>query len=497
MAIKVLTPGQMRQADELTVKKIGVNSFQLMENAGKSLAEEIINRFNKTLSEKRIAVFCGKGNNGGDGFVAARYLAKIAELTKVFILAKESEYKGDAAEALTKLKECGVNPIDAFDFLKSEEEFDIYIDAIFGTGFKGELEGIFYEVINKLNEKEGFKVSCDIPSGVNGETGEVANVAFKAHLTCTFAFPKTGLLLYPGRHFAGEIKICNIGIPENIVESNTYLLEKRDIKQTLPAYLGNEHKGSCGKVLIVAGSREYTGAAYLTAEACVNSGAGLTYLLVPDEIRPIMQSKLNEVIVISYKNYRDFEKQLQRDYNAIIFGPGLGRNSFTIKALKTILNRPTTMVIDADGIWALSQIQALSLNNVIITPHPGEASFLIRNLKASEIDKNRINVSLNLANALKAVVVLKGAPTVISNGEKVYINPTGNPGMAVGGMGDVLSGIIGAFLPRMRNTLQAACAGVYIHGLAADLLVESETFETITPTKVIKNLGKAFKTIYQ
>ncbi len=497
MAIKVLTPEQMRQADELTVKKIGVNSFHLMENAGKSLAEEIINRFNKTLPEKRIAVFCGKGNNGGDGFVAARYLAKTAELTKVFILAKESEYKGDAAEALIKLKESGVNPVDAFDFLKNEEEFDIYIDAIFGTGFKGELEGIFYEVINKLNAKEGFKVSCDIPSGVNGETGEVANVAFKAHLTCTFAFPKTGLLLYPGRHFAGEIKICNIGIPENIVESNTYLLEKRDIKQTLPAYLGNEHKGSCGKVLIVAGSREYTGAAYLTAEACVNSGAGLTYLLVPDEIRPIMQSKLNEVIVISYKNYRDFENQLQRDYDAIVFGPGLGRNSFTIKALKTILNRPTTMVIDADGIWALSQIQALSLNNVIITPHPGEASFLIRNLKASEIDKNRINVSLNLANELKAVVVLKGAPTVISDGEKVFINPTGNPGMAVGGMGDVLSGIIGAFLPRMRNTLQAACAGVYIHGLAADLLLESETFETITPTKVIKNLGKTFKTIYQ
>lgn len=496
MAIKVLTPEQMKQADMLAVKEIGIRSFQLMENAGKCLADEIAKKFPNDLSRKHIAVFCGKGNNGGDGFIAARYLSKTARSIKVFIIAREDEYKGDAAEALAKLKSSGVSPVDVLEFLKTEKEFDIYIDAIFGTGFKGKLEDIYYEIIAKINNKEGFKVACDIPSGVNGETGEVENIAFKAHLTCTFAFPKTGLLLYPGKHFAGELKICDIGIPENIVDTDTYLLERKDIRQILPTYIGNEHKGSCGKVLIIAGSKEYTGAAYLTAEACVNSGAGLTYLLVPDEIRSIMQNKLHEVIVISYKDYGDFEEKLQRDYDAIVFGPGMGRDSFTIKALEKVLSIPKPKVIDADGIWALSQIQTESLINTILTPHPGEASFLLKNSKPTEIDKNRINVSFYLANTLKNVVVLKGAPTVISDGEKKYINPTGNPGMAVGGMGDVLSGIIGALLPRVGNTFQAACAGVYIHGLAADLLLDSETFETITPSKVIKNLNRAFKAIY-
>lgn len=496
MSIKILTPEEMRLADKLTVEKIGISSTTLMENAGKCLAEEVIKRLGNKIFKSKIAVLCGKGNNGGDGFVAARYLAEKVQEIKVFIFPREEEYTGDALLALRKLKEKGVAPLPIETFLSgSSWNFDVYIDAIFGTGFKGSLQGPFLDAINFVNSQKGLKVACDIPSGVNGESGEVENSAFKADLTCTFAFPKTGLLLYPGKFYAGEIVICDIGIPDDVVDTNLYLLTKNDVKEALPPYIGNEHKGSCGKILIIAGTKNYTGAAYLAAEASVNSGAGLTYLLVPEEIRPIMQSKLNEVIVLSYSNLQEFQDALRGDFDALVFGPGLGRTNFTIEALKLVLELQIPKVIDADGIWALSQLGVIKLANTILTPHPGEAAFLLKDVNAKMIDKNRIKYSEVLANQFSSTIVLKGAPTIISDGTTTYVNPTGNPGMAVGGMGDVLSGIIGALLPRTKPALKAAYTGVFIHGLSADLLLDEETFETITPTKVIKNLGKAFKSL--
>lgn len=496
MSIKILTPEEMRLADRLTVEKIGISSAVLMENAGKCLAEEVIKRLGDRIFKSKIAVLCGKGNNGGDGFVAARYLKEKAQEIEVFIFAREEEYTGDALLALTKLKEKGIIPLPVETFLSSSRSnFDVYIDAIFGTGFKGSLQGPFLDAINFVNSQKGLKVACDIPSGVNGESGEVENCAFKADLTCTFGFPKTGLLLYPGKFYSGEIVICDIGIPNDVIDTNLYLLTKNDIKEALPTYFGNEHKGSCGKILIIAGSKNYTGAAYLTAEASVNSGAGLTYLLVPEDIRPIMQSKLNEVIVLSYSNLQEFQDVLKGDFDALVFGPGLGRTNFTTEALKLVLELQIPKVIDADGIWALSQLGVIKLADTILTPHPGEATFLLKDVTAKMIDKNRIKYAEVLANHYNSTIVLKGAPTVISDGTTTYVNPTGNPGMAVGGMGDVLSGIIGALMPKTKPTLKAAYTGVFIHGLSADLLLEEETFETITPTKVIKNLGRAFKTL--
>jgi len=492
MAFMILTPDEMRRAEEHAVNNFKIPSLVLMENAGKGLAEEIIKRFGPSLKEKKIGVFCGKGNNGGDGIVASIYLFQHTKNIKIFLLAKEDEFKGDALIQLERAKEKGITIEDACNFISNPEDFDIYIDAIFGTGFKGGLEGKFLEIIKILNEKGGFKVACDIPSGVDGESGDVVSEAFKAHLTCTFAFPKRGLVVYPGKHYAGELKVIDIGIETNF-DSKLYLLESSDIKSSLPTYFGNEHKGTCGKILVIAGSKEYTGAPYFTCEGAVNAGAGLCFLAVPEEIRPIMQSKLNEAIILSYSDLDDLRKILERDYDVIIFGPGLGRTEKTLNILKEIVSLKAPKVIDADGIWALSKIGPITLENAIITPHPGEASFLLNGIDAGTIDKKRLIYAKEIAEKWGAVTVLKGALTVISNGDTIYVNPTGNPGMAVGGMGDVLTGILGALFPRMKDPLKTALAGVYIHGLSADLLLETETYETVTPTKVIQNLGKAFK----
>ncbi|HOK23789.1 MAG TPA: NAD(P)H-hydrate dehydratase [Candidatus Hydrothermia bacterium] len=492
MSFKVLTPEQMKQADLKAQEELHISPLILMENAGKSVANEIIKRFGSRLNRMSVGIFCGKGNNGGDGLVAARYLKRKAKSVTVFIFTKEEEFSRDAAIQLKAAKRENIEIRSAQDFLKKDESFGIYIDAIFGTGFKGKMESPYLEIVEGLNNKNGFKVACDIPSGVNGETGTVENVAFRAHLTSCFAFPKTGILLFPGRYFAGEVKVFDIGIPENIVESDKIMMEGDDLTKYLPNYIGNEHKGICGKVLIVAGSKAYTGAAFFTAASAVESGAGLTYLAAPKEIAFVMQSKLNEVIILPYKNIEDLRAILHGDFDVIGCGPGLGRDENTIKTVKEILNLPHPKVIDADGLWALSNIESPSLTGCILTPHPGEATFLIPNKSAKEIDADRISVSKEIPKKYNCITVLKGAPTVTSDGNVVYFNPTGNPGMAVGGMGDVLTGILSGLLPRIKDPLGCALLATYVHGLSADLLLESETFETITPTKVLCNLNQAF-----
>ncbi len=491
----VLKPEEMREADRITIEQVGIPALTLMENAGKSVAEEIIKRFGKGLKEKKVAVFCGKGNNGGDGFVTAIHLKKRCKEITVYIFSNEDEFSEDAKYQLVRARKAGLLIKPANDFLSENKKFDIYVDAIFGTGFKGAVSGIYKEVIERLNGSPGYKVACDIPSGVNGETGEVESVAFKANLTVTFAFLKTGLLLYPGRYFAGEIVLSDIGIPGDVLNPRRYIPSLAYIKTLLPTYIGNEHKGIAGKVLIVAGSKEYTGAGYLCSESAVRSGAGLVFLAVPEEIRPIMQSKLNEVIVRSYNNIGDFRKILEGDYDAIAFGPGLGRRDLTVSMLEEVLKFPRWKVIDADGIWALSEAKIRADEKTLITPHPGEASFLLNALKPSEVDKKRVDIAPELVRITGGTAVLKGAPTVISDGKETWINPTGNPGMAVGGMGDVLTGIIAGLLPRVKDPLKSAILSVCIHGLSADLLLTDETYETITPTKVIENLGKAFKVL--
>jgi len=492
MAIKVLTPEEMRKADKRAIEELGIPSLELMERAGKGLADFIESLFGERLKDIKVAVFCGKGNNGGDGLVSAVHLhKKVKELT-VFLSSDKAEFSGDAQYQLERATKEGISIRDYTPFLEGNLDFDLYIDALFGTGFRGELQSPHLEIIEKINSKKGLKIACDIPSGVNGETGEVGNIAFRADYTITFAFPKTGLLLYPGRYYSGDIKIVDIGIPENLVDSQKFWVQLEDIKNILPSYRGDEHKGQCGKVLVVAGSKEYTGAAYFAAESAINAGAGLVYLAVPEEIRPIMQTKCSEVIVKSYNKLEDFREILKGDYDVIALGPGLGRNTTTIQLLQEL---PIPKIIDADGIWALAELKAVLTTKDIITPHPGEASFLLSGVSASEINKNRVNFTKELSSKLNATVVLKGAPTIISDGNSIFFNPTGNPGMAVGGMGDLLTGIIAGLYPRIIDPLKTALAGVFIHGLSADLLLETETFETVTPTKVLKNLNWAFKKV--
>jgi len=495
MAIKVLTPEEMRRADRKAIEELGIPSLTLMERAGSGLAFFLEELYGEKLKSAKVAIFCGKGNNGGDGLVSAIHLHKKVKELNVFLLCDKTEFSGDAQHQLKRAIGEGIQVKSFKEFLKENHDFDIYIDAIFGTGFRGKLENQYLEVIEKINSQNGLKIACDIPSGVNGETGDVENTAFKADYTVTFAFPKTGLLLYPGKYYAGKIKIIDIGIPENIVDSNKFLLEREDIKNFLPEYRGDEHKGVCGKVLVVSGSKEFTGAAFFAAEASIYSGAGLVYLAVPEEIRPVMQTKCNEVIIRSYTGIEEFRQICKGDYDVIAFGPGLGRNQNTILLLQEILKLKAPKVIDADGIWALTQLDAELTPADIVTPHPGEASFLLKGTSPTEINRNRIKYVQELSLKLKATVILKGAPTVVALKNSVFFNSTGNPGMAVGGMGDVLTGILAGLYPRIKDSLKTALSGVFLHGLSADLLLEQDTFETITPTKVLNNLNLAFRKV--
>ncbi|MDI6850894.1 MAG: NAD(P)H-hydrate dehydratase [bacterium] len=495
MAVKVLTPEEMRRADRKAIEELGIPSLNLMERAGSGLASFLEDLYREKLENAKVAIFCGKGNNGGDGLVSAVHLHRKVKELKVFLLCDETEFSGDAQYQLKRATGEGIQIKSFKEFLRENQDYDVYIDAIFGTGFRGKLENHYFEVIEKINSQKGLKIACDIPSGVNGETGAVENTAFKADYTITFAFPKTGLLLYPGKYYAGKVEIVDIGIPENIIASNKFLLEADDVKNFLPEYRGDEHKGSCGKVLIVSGSKEFTGAPFFVAEASVNSGAGLVYLAVPEEIRPTMQTKCNEVIIRSYKKIENFREICKGDYDVIAFGPGLGRNQNTISLLREILKLKTPKIIDADGIWALAELDAELTPADVVTPHPGEASFLLKGTSPAEINKNRVNYVQKLASKLKSTVVLKGAPTVVGLNNLIFFNSTGNPGMAVGGMGDVLTGILAGLYPRIRDSLKTSLLGVFLHGLSADLLLERDTFETITPSKVLNNLNSAFKKV--
>lgn len=494
MAIKVVTPKEMSVIDRKTIEDFGIPSFTLMESAGRSVYSFIRSFFENDLKFLNVAVVVGKGNNGGDGLVVARYLADKVSNLDVFLLSEATSFKGDARKNFELLKKIGVNLIEV-EVLPSLEEYDLIVDAIFGTGFHGEPDDRLLKCFEKINLSGALVISVDIPSGVNGETGEVIKGAVVADYTVTMGTVKRGHLLYPGKAFTGELYIADIGIPESFYnEIETLVPEVDDIRELLPVRIGNEHKGNMGRVLIVAGSKGFTGAAFLASQAAILSGAGLVYLAIPEELNSIMEVKLTEVITLPYSTMENFEKNLNSyDFDVIAFGPGAGRTPETVEKLRIILERfKGPLVIDADGIWAIKELGNLKFEQpVILTPHPGEASFLLK-ATASEIDKKRIEFAKKLSETFNATVVLKGAPTIVKIKDGyTYINPTGNPGMASGGVGDVLTGMLAGLVAQGVSIPDSALLAPYLHGFIADILLEEETEESITATKILENIGRA------
>jgi len=481
----ILTPEEMREFDRYTIEELGVSQEILMENAGRSVYSAIKALYSYPLEDAAAVVIAGKGNNGGDGLVVARYLSQDVEELFVYLVGKKADLKGSPLRNLEILERMGVEVIEIDEVDEEIEESilgaDVIVDAIFGTGFRGKAEGIYAELIDAINASDAFIASVDIASGVNSKSGEVFDDAVIADVTVTMAFPKTGHFLYPGKLFTGKLVVADIGIPRNIAEGRIkrVTVEEDDVREILPVRLGHEHKGDVGRVLVIAGSRGFTGAASLTSLASMRMGAGLTYLAIPESLNPILEAKVTEVITLPVAEVdgsiseEAIDGLLGGKYDGIAIGPGLSRKESAVKAVSRLLEKYRgPLVIDADGVWALKGRLDLLRNReipAILTPHPGELGHLL-DLSPDEVDRNRMEIAVEFAVKHGVILVLKGAPTVIGTpGGFLWINTTGNPGLASGGTGDVLTGMIVSLLAQGVPPVESAIAGVYLHGLAGDL----------------------------
>ena len=492
--MQVATAAQMRACDQITIEKYGFPGQMLMEHAGAAVTRHMAQTLNG-LAGKKIIFFCGKGNNGGDGFVAARHALCQKAKVKVFLVAPEEEVAGDARFHLEILRRYGgeVNVLrEERDWEKARLSIlfaDALVDALVGTGFHGAMGDELARAARLMNQS-GLPVwAVDLPSGVEADTGQVSLDVVQAAHTVTFALPKPGLLFYPGAAYAGSWVRADIGMPPEVLDGvgiQQQLTTAALVCQLLPVRPDDAHKGTSGRVLLAAGSLSFCGAACLAAEGAVRAGAGLVTLATPASLQPTAALKLTEVMTRPLPEAADggwhseaAERLLEwaAAMNALAIGPGIGRQESTLACVRQVVQMAEIpLVLDADALYALcgqTEILAGRKEPAVLTPHPGELAALLE-CSADEINADRLGVARLAAESWQAVVVLKGARTVIAApGGEAWINPTGNEGMATGGCGDVLTGVIAALLGQGMAPVAAAIAGVYLHGLAGDMVAET------------------------
>ncbi len=490
----LVTAKEMQRMDFLTIDSFGIPGRVLMESAGRGAADFFIEKF--SCSEiKKVGVVAGKGNNGGDGFVIARYLAQKKFIVTVYLLSEKNEVKGDAEANLKLLAPLDIPVVELIDktvfadYQTSMVHQDIWIDAILGTGLQSDVKGFFKIIIEFINNLKKPVFAVDIPSGLNSETGVPCGVCIKADATATFAFAKPGHFLFPGAHYTGELKTVDIGIPAHIakqVNPKQYLLTRDSICNSVLQRAPDAHKGTSGHLLVIAGSTGKTGAAALTATSAMRTGAGLVSVAVPGSLNSIMEGLVVEAMTHPLPESREgllgipaFEKimELLSGKQCLAIGPGLGTDSETKELIRSVISKsPVPVVLDADALNSIAEnpgiLQHLKIP-AILTPHPGEMGRLI-NKTPGEINQDKIGYARDFAVRHNVYLVLKGARTVIANPDgRVYLNHTGNSGMASGGMGDVLTGIIAGLVTQGYPPGAAARMGVYLHGSAADQLFSS------------------------
>jgi NAD(P)H-hydrate epimerase len=480
----------MAELDRQAIEVVGLPSLVLMENAGRAVLAELATRF-PDLAEKKSVIIVGPGNNGGDGLVVARGLLDLGAQIEVHILCNpkyfspETRHQADMLRKLGFKLEYHTKPKHTREIYRALKGADIVIDALFGTGFRGPARDLPAYAIELINLSTAFVCAVDIPSGVEADTGYVTGPAVQADLTVTFELPKLGLLLYPGRHYAGELVVKPIGYPQTLLEqyaSKLTLVEPAWVRGRLPRREPYSHKGNYGKVLVIAGSRGYTGAAALTAQAALRAGAGLVYLAVPESLLPAMEAKLTEVIKLGLPEEDgslapaalESILAISQDKDVLVVGPGLGTHPQTVKLVcQLVAQASKPLVIDADGLNALAghlDVLAQRQAPTVLTPHPGELARLIAQ-SVEEIEADRVGVAHKTARQCNSVLVLKGVPTVTATPDgEVFINSTGNSGLASGGSGDVLTGCLAGLLAQGLDGMPASVCAVYLHGRAADSL---------------------------
>ncbi len=487
----LVTAGEMQEMDRRTIESFGIPGRLLMESAGRGATDFLLHQF-EGLKGKRAGIIAGRGNNGGDGFVIARCLEHKGINVTVYLLTQKSRVTGDAAANLELLSSLNVPVIEMSDessFMQNKTSMihqDLWVDAILGTGLKSDVKGYFKKIIEFINESDRPVFSVDIPSGLNSDTGQPCGVSVRADATATFAFAKTGHILFPGAEYTGKLKIVDIGIPPHIakeVNPAQHLLTSSFIAENMKQRPLEAHKGLTGHLLVIAGSTGKTGAAAMVSIAAMRSGAGLVTLGIPACLNSMLETMTLEAMTLPLPG-NSTGKLDETSFQAVMevlpgkkclaIGPGIGTEEGTKKLVLNIIKKsPVPMVIDADGLNNLAGDTDILKDikaPVILTPHPGEMAKLL-NTTPAEVQKNRISAARDFALRFKVHLVLKGAKTIIAHPDgNIYINPTGNPGMASGGMGDALTGIIAGLITQGYDITTAAHAGVYIHGAAADYL---------------------------
>jgi len=509
--MRVLNAAQMREADRRTIDEIGIPSLVLMENAGRQVVAAI-EAVHSDLSDRNVAVLCGRGNNGGDGFVVARTLVQRGVDVSVFVIGQVSEVRGDARINLEILGRLGLTVVEISDSEAWELHFSeisestLIVDAIFGTGLNAPLSGLMETVVADVNGSGIPIVAIDLPSGLSADSHKPIGVSIEAGMTVTLAAPKLSLVLPPAENRVGDVVIADIGIPLEVVESldgpRVELLTRSSMRELITPRAADSHKGDYGRVLIVAGSRGKTGAAHLSAVGSLRSGAGLVTVATPACCLPIVASLAPEYMTEPIAERgdgldpesADHVLELARDVIAI--GPGLGQAPSTQQFIRALVDRATMpIVVDADGLNAFGtdpeRLSGREGRDVIITPHPGEMARLV-GMSIDEVQASRLEVARNCAIGHHLYVVLKGHRTLIATPDgKVFINPTGNAGMATGGTGDVLTGMIAAWLAQLLDAEAACKLAVYLHGMAGDLAEADEGEVSLVAGDVVSHLGDA------
>ncbi|HKV06275.1 MAG TPA: NAD(P)H-hydrate dehydratase [Candidatus Acidoferrales bacterium] len=522
--MKILTAAEMREVDRLTTARYRVPSLALMEAAGKSVSEFVQSRF-LDFQRRRIVVLCGKGNNGGDGFVAARYLRGAGAKPRLLLLAELRDVKGDAGKNLKRWRKAASD----LEVVRTSSEWqslkpllasaDIIVDALLGTGARGPAEGLLAEVIRDLNARPARSavVAVDIPSGLPADSGEVKGAVVRADFTVTFTAPKPGLLSGGGSACCGTVKVREIGSPPELVEEigkgRLRWIDAREVSEFSLHRKPDGHKGDYGHALIVAGSVGKSGAAILASWAALRAGAGLVTVATPEPVLPVIASHTPEVMTeplaattAGTVSERCLEGSLfatlLKGKRALAIGPGLSTHVGTQQFIRSIVGRRSVPVIlDADGLSAFAG-RATELSHpdgmLCVTPHPGEMARLV-GCTAQEVQAHRVEVALKAASDWNAIVVLKGHSTVVAAPDgNAFVNSTGNPGMGTAGTGDVLTGVLAGITAQFPDApwWRVLAFGVYLHGLAGDIAYAESGGAPLMASDLIHALPRAYQRFY-
>jgi len=484
--MKVVTAAQMAALDQQAIRETGIPGVVLMETAGRALAHACARRWPQA---RKVLVVCGPGNNGGDGFVAARTLLDLGRDPVCLLLGSMSRLAGDAALHASVFQRVGGQVLEAREgepLPAAAREVDLVVDALFGTGLRRPLEGLAADLVAWMNGLEIPIAAADMPSGICSDTGRELGRAVRATLTVTMGLPKRGLFLYPGAACAGEVLVAEIGLPARSLLSDALpgeLLERDQVQRLLPRRPPTAHKGTCGSVLVLGGSRRYPGAPFLAAEAALRVGAGLAIVACPGEIRFGPAAGLREILTIGLPSPHgvvqpdDLSALLPLDpkIRALCLGPGLSEKASVREAIRALLAKTDLpVVLDADALRSIAGEGPLRTGGVL-TPHPGEMAALL-GAPLAELEADRVGSALRCAREYRSVVVFKGAPTIVADpdGDRYWINTSGGPVLAQGGTGDVLAGAVAGLLAQGLTPAAAARTAVFLHGQAGDLCASEQ-----------------------